>query len=293
MKNQIFTVHHRLARVCNVCLYPLLFTTLTLRAQQPPLFPEVSGWNLTPGTIVYTPGNLWDLINGAADAYLSYDFEDLHLAGYTRDGLMIHAEIYRHSSKNNAFGIYSSERMPDYRFIDIGVQGYIEPGIMNFLTGRHYVKIMTPGTVNADSASLMAIARAIDSHLGGYGSRPETLDLFPEDNRIIHSESFINESFIGYGFFRDAFIAGYNDGSQYRLFIMKMDSNDEAQSVTDKYFKLAKKTEALDENIYRVTDPFNGTVYLGICSNYLIGALNLTDNTKALNQLHKIANLID
>ncbi|MCK5463933.1 MAG: hypothetical protein KAI95_12985, partial [Bacteroidales bacterium] len=41
-------------------------------------FPEVKNWNLTVLPDVYTPGNLWDLINGAAESYLSYDFVDLH-----------------------------------------------------------------------------------------------------------------------------------------------------------------------------------------------------------------------
>ena len=42
-------------------------------------FPEVKDWNLTVLPDVYTPGNLWDLINGAAESYLSYNFVDLHL----------------------------------------------------------------------------------------------------------------------------------------------------------------------------------------------------------------------
>ena len=85
-------------------------------------FPRVEGWKLTVSPDVYTPENLWDLIDGAAESYLSYDFIDLHLADYEDpDGIVIHAELYRHNTPDDAFGIYSSERNPGYHFLEIGV----------------------------------------------------------------------------------------------------------------------------------------------------------------------------
>jgi len=52
--------------------------------------------------------------------------------------------------------------------------------------------------------------------------------------------------------------------------------------------KLAKDTRAFEKNIYQVTDPFNGTVYLGISSGYLIGALNLTGDANVAGLINKI-----
>ncbi len=102
-------------------------------------FPDVKNWNLTVLPDVYTPGNLWDLINGAAESYLSYDFVDLHLGDYEHaSGTVIHAEVYRHSTPVNAYGIYTAERSPEYKFVEIGAQGYLEEGVLNFLAGQFY-----------------------------------------------------------------------------------------------------------------------------------------------------------
>ena len=62
-------------------------------------FPEIEGWSLQIQEKVYTPDNLWDIINGAADLYLSYDFRKLHLAEYKdTTGLEVRIEIYHHNT---------------------------------------------------------------------------------------------------------------------------------------------------------------------------------------------------
>ena len=43
-------------------------------------FPMLDGFKKETNYPVYTPDNLWDFINGAADNYLAYDFVDLHVA---------------------------------------------------------------------------------------------------------------------------------------------------------------------------------------------------------------------
>src|SRR5512145_3220618 len=78
------------------------------------LFPDLPGWKKKLVETVYTPGNLWELINGAADIFLSYNFQDLQMAEYENKDEMIRVEIYRHKTGNDTYGIYSAERMPDY-----------------------------------------------------------------------------------------------------------------------------------------------------------------------------------
>ncbi|UCH15473.1 MAG: hypothetical protein JSV22_05785, partial [Bacteroidales bacterium] len=85
------------------------------------IFPKIKGWEVKPDKIVYEKFNLWEYINGAADMYLAYDFQDLNIAEYTNEQEhSIKVEIYRHSSFDNAFGIYTAERMMNYNFIDLG-----------------------------------------------------------------------------------------------------------------------------------------------------------------------------
>ena len=87
---------------------------------------------------------LFEYIDGAAEAYIGYDFREL--AGRRvrpdrneNDG---HGRNLRHGHGLNAFGIYAAERYPESRFLPIGVQGYYEEGTLNFLAGRYYVKLL-------------------------------------------------------------------------------------------------------------------------------------------------------
>ena len=48
-------------------------------------FPMLDGFKKETNYPVYTPDNLWDFINGAADNYLAYDFVDLHVAEYKKE----------------------------------------------------------------------------------------------------------------------------------------------------------------------------------------------------------------
>jgi len=49
------------------------------------LFPEIKGWEISGEIKVYTPETLYDYINGAAELYLSYDFQELQVAEYLNE----------------------------------------------------------------------------------------------------------------------------------------------------------------------------------------------------------------
>ena len=105
-------------------------------------FPEVSGWKQSGEIQTFTPQTLYEYINGAADLYLMYDFEELKVAEYLNEKkASVTVDVYRHKTPTHAFGIYSQERLPNANFLDIGAQGYIEQNILNFLIGPYYVKI--------------------------------------------------------------------------------------------------------------------------------------------------------
>jgi hypothetical protein len=60
-----------------------LVDTTSLAAQQPAnLFPVLAGWTQQNAIQKYNPDNLYEYINGAADLYLTYDFQELQVAEY-------------------------------------------------------------------------------------------------------------------------------------------------------------------------------------------------------------------
>jgi len=106
---------------------------------------EVPGWTVTRAARSFTADNLWELINGAADGFVTYGVQEVVTADYTQAGTGYQAVIETYQMKDalNAFGKYAEERNPDYRFIPVGNEGYSGGTSVNFWAGQYYVKITT------------------------------------------------------------------------------------------------------------------------------------------------------
>src|SRR4030043_1728339 len=110
-------------------------------------FPEVAGWKQSGEVQTFIPKTLFEYINGAADLYITYDFQELKVAEYLNEKkASVIVDVYCHKTPIHAFGIYSQERLSNANFLDIGAQGYIEQNILNFLIGPYYVKINSYST---------------------------------------------------------------------------------------------------------------------------------------------------
>lgn len=253
------------------------------------LFPHIKGWETKIDKTVYGKLNLWEYINGAADLYLAYDFENLHMAEYTsKKGQAVRVEIYRHSSPENAYGIYTAERMTNYKFINVGVQGYVEPDALNFLTGEYYVKIMSSGTAAIEESALLNMAWEINSELHRDNKLPDVIDLFPAEGKIANSEKYIAQDFLGYSFLHSAFTADYDIQEKFKLFVIKLENEASAKKMIDSYTELVNEDKIIRTgDIYIIKDLFNGTVILSVKYNYIIGIINTENKDLAVSYLNK------
>ena len=185
-------------------------------------FPDIPGWKRSEEVQTFDPKTLYEYINGASDAYLSCDFEELKVAEYADAGKgAMTADVYRHRTPAHAFGIYSAERLQSAEFLDIGVEGWIDKDALNFLTGSYYVKLSTFNTAPNERQALLAFARSLSGVLGGKGDYPPLLAAFPSEGKKVRSERFIAGKFLGYPFLRSAFTADYDvSGKTFQLFVI-------------------------------------------------------------------------
>lgn len=269
-----------------------LFSLINIMAVTPEeLFPEFKNWTLKVDKTVYVPENLWELIDGAAEIYLAYEFQDLHIGEYTNEkNDMIRVELYRHRNPENTFGIYATERMPDYHFITVGIEGYTSFGALNFFTGNYYVKLFWSGPEESEDTILEELANEIEKKLTQKNSWPDILTCFPDLNKIPKSEGYTNENFLGYSYLHSAFTAGYKlDDKEFRLFIIRLNNNDEVRITVGRYFKTVNFSAPGDKvKDYIVEDPFNGKIGMGIEDNYLFGVYNLDDEKLIVNYLDQL-----
>ncbi len=251
------------------------------------VFPEIKGWKLVQEYPVYYPDNLWDYINGAADAYLSYLFVDLHIAEYVNpEGTIIKAEVYRHKAPEYSFGIYSIERTPEYDFQEFGTQGYAEESLVHFITGDYYVKVTTNASGEEIRESVPVIAQKVAESLGDPGPIPKPLQLFPERGKVANSEKFIADNFLGHQFMKRVFTTDYRDGDDdFILFFMEKDTPEECKKMLKDYYAFTGQTVELKEGPHTITDKYNGTLYVIWEKNCIWGAMNAKDPATGKNYL--------
>jgi len=244
-------------------------------------FPEIKGWKMLEEYPVYSPYNLWDYINGAADAYLSYEFEKLFIAEYIKDkNQSIKVEIYQHKSPVFAYGIYSQERSADYHFIPIGIQGYSEESLLHFIQDRYYIKINSASGKTKNDKDIRIIAKEVSKTLCGEKELPEAVSWFPEDNKIQYSGKFIAKGFLGHEFLNEVFTAEYSvDNNVFSLFIIHREEPIECKKIISDYYRFLKKQEEPDEGYQLINDPYNGKIMIIWEDNFICGIFNL-DNEK-------------
>lgn len=244
-------------------------------------FPEITGWKQSGEIQTFIPKTLYEYINGAADLYLMYDFEELKVAEYQNEKkASVTTEVYRHKNPLYAFGIYSQERLPNANYINVGAQGYVESNVLNFLNGRYYVKISSYNTGAKDQEILLTFAKKVAENLGEKGILPPILASFPEEGKLKNSEKFIAKNFLGYSFLHSSFTADYElAGKKFKLFVIEPADKIEYKNMIQKYLEQTGKAEkSIAEGRYLIRDPHHGEIELYWRGKYIWGIFNLLDS---------------
>jgi len=260
-----YSIFSILSIMKNKILIGVLFTLISgFISGEDIQLPELKGFKILTKYPVYQPDNLWDFINGAAEAYLALGFEELHVAEYKKGRNVIKLEIYRHRDHTMAFGIYASERSPSFNFTNLGAQGYIVDGAINFFKGNYYVKIRTFSDKQKILASAESLARRVADQLQGETGMPSLLAEFPAEGKKINEEAYINESVLGHRFLNSAFKALYGVGNDnFSIFLFKLNSAAEAHKTAETYLATAGiEAGPSGEGKFVFTDGYNGTIFL-------------------------------
>jgi hypothetical protein len=230
--------------------------------------PERSGdWARARAIQMFNPGDLWEHINGAAEQYLSYGFQDLATSKYTdaAANATAVAEIYRMSDAAGAFGIYRQEFNPKARAVPIGVEGRAGTNTVRFWTGTFYVKLAT--TPGGRMPALEALGAAIAKGLGAPGGMPAQVGWFPAAGLLPDSIRYIPTDALGQASFTSAFEAKYESaGEPATALVVPFETEKEAAAALARYESfLARargkaKVASPGDGGFSATDSFQGFV---------------------------------
>ena len=215
-----------------------LFLAAALWAQQAPIPAEVKtrlAALLPKGgdAARFYSSDLYRYMDGGADIYLKYGLVAMVHREYKSAGVDMTVDVFDMGGPLQAFGIYSAERSPEYRFIDIGTEGYSSESTLNFLQGRYYARLSAFG--DGAAPALDSFARAISRSIGGDRSLPALLDMLPRENRVARSEKYVVQAPAGHEFLAPALTASYRfDGNVTSLVISLAADEHEAEQRVEK-----------------------------------------------------------
>jgi hypothetical protein len=195
----------------------MLFALVALLQTPPPTIPPESQARLrqllpftetTKDCPQFYAGDLYRYIDGGAEAFEAYDMLAMVHCRRQAGDVQVVVDIYDMGSALNAFGVYSSERSPDQRFINIGVEGNATDFTLNFFEGQYYVKLSAFGGTTG-AALMERLARTLAERIGAPKTMPAGLSFFPPEGLAAHSEKYVKRSPLGHDFLGPAFMASY------------------------------------------------------------------------------------
>ena len=241
--------------------------------------PQVTGWAIDKTVEVFDSDRLFERINGAAPGYFLFNFNELTVFVYNRNGdgdqPYITIQIYRHATKEDAFGIYASERPSESNFLSIGAEGYLEGSVLNFFIDCLYVKIESSSSSDETVSAIKRIAQGLGRNINPQPAFPLQLQSFPGENKTPHSELYIPGGFLGHDFLNKAFTANYQvSGKKYQLFVMDAGNAEQAKATLTRYLQFTKQNLKLREGRLTIKDRFNGDIECQWKGRYIWGIVN-------------------
>jgi hypothetical protein len=159
------------------------------------LLPESIGdWRPSEKEQIYSQTDLYAYINGGAELYLSYGFQQMVNQVYTcpeQPDLII--DIFDMGSAANAFGVFTHSR--DEIETAFGQGSQYNEGLMLFWKDRYYVSILASPETPQSKEAMMIAAKYIDEAIASIGELPQLISVLPHNNLIQESVRFFHHHF--------------------------------------------------------------------------------------------------
>jgi len=147
----------------------------------------VPGWTHDGDTETYTSDTLYDLVNGQADAFYAYNFEQAAVQNYAGEDTVLRIEIWQLATPADAYGLFTRNRSGEPA--DVGNEGDTDPGRrLAFWQDRYYAQVR--GRQALEDATLRAFAEAIAAALPSGGETPTLIGQLPREGLVERSAIF-------------------------------------------------------------------------------------------------------
>jgi len=253
-----------------------------------------AGWTRGLEVRSFGPDNLYEFIDGAADNFLIYGFQQVITAEYNNpQKAQAVLEIYQMQDPRNAFGVYTSERNPASEFQKIGAEGYVGGTALNFWSGPYYVKITVFQESPELKQAMITLAEGVAKKIGSTGAVPPEIDSFPSADQVPHSVRFLAKDVLGQSYLKEGFEAKYKRGDKESKIVIAIPGDETAtKEALDKYKqytatsgKVAREFTTPGDGGFVGKDSYYGNMAAVRSGSRIIIALGSASTDSALTQV--------
>lgn len=151
----------------------------------------VAPWEKTSKPEVYKDKELFNYIDGGADIYFEYGFQQVISQEYSHEEESIVADIYQMADPAAAFGIYSIHRDAYKPSVKIGDDGTEFDYQITFWQDRYYVVLLGYNNDRETKNALRQFAEYISLRIGKHSQPTPIISSLPKKHKIPRSESFL------------------------------------------------------------------------------------------------------
>jgi len=199
------------------------------------------GWTPAGPIEVFDRENIYDLVDGQAEAFFAYGFEQVAVRRYeSAGGAVLDVEVWQLATPADAYGLFTVSVAGEPAAI--GNDGDADPGRrLAFWQDRYYVCIRARQAL--PDADLWGFAEAISAALPAGGERPALVDRLPSDGLVERSVVFFHreisiqsqlwlggENLLGLGPETDGLLARYQVGGAVAQLLLVQYPDAEAAS---------------------------------------------------------------
>jgi len=156
---------------------------------------QVLVWSAETDDRIYDSETIFGYIDGGAEVYRAYNMRGCLSRRYTSpNGPAIVLDIFDMGSSGDAYGVFTHD--PEGVVVDLGQDGRLRPGWLNFWKDRFFVSIYTEEETALAIQAVKALGKIIDSLISKRGNRPKILKLLPPEGLKSDSVRYLHHPII-------------------------------------------------------------------------------------------------
>lgn len=249
-------------------------------------------WTATDPARTFGPDNLYEEIDGEAELFLPYGFQELTV-GIVRpagnEKAEVRLELFRHATQRDAFGIFSQHRFPGQEVTRVGTsEAIVSDTSLDFFQGTHFVRIRAASRT-ATRSDLEKLGRELSDLLPGTGDPPSETQVLRIPGLVGGSIVFHKRALLGYEVLAPGYEAKYEEGGiTGTLMLITPEDAGPPSQFREKLARFLPGFVQIEKDLARA-DPPSGTLWLMSLNGFHFGVAGKITRAQAGEILSKVS----